>query len=101
MVIMTELKNKLVQIANFLDEWPDEKRHPRVIQNPDWDILTPILLAWGAVREQQMHTGESLGMMYDWLRFIIEIVYCMGYEKGMQNASLPQFVLADKEEQNV
>lgn len=74
-----------VILAWAAEVFPDEKRHPYVVDNEDWDKITPILVSL----EQLM--GEWIGDVQDqaelarWkhvMRVVMEILYVMGVQRG-------------------
>lgn len=69
--------NKITQLIN---NYPDSRRHPLFIENPDWDVLNGALWEWASV-VGNMDTKSALQV----LRLIIEVTYVMGYETGSKN----------------
>lgn len=64
--------------------YPDEKRHPHVIDNEDWDTMVPILVAlehliveWSVIKD-----GETLEEWKHTMRVVMEVLYVMGIERG-------------------
>lgn len=68
------------KVIQLMDEYPDSRRHPLLIENPDWDVLTGALEEWASIAGN-MDTKSALQV----LRLIIEVTYVMGYETGSKN----------------
>ncbi|MHA2202018.1 MAG: hypothetical protein ACXABN_19295 [Candidatus Thorarchaeota archaeon] len=64
--------------------FPDEKRHPYVVDNEDWDTLVPVLVnleqlidEWAVVEDKERFMEWKHTM-----KVVMEILYVMGVERG-------------------
>lgn len=71
-------------LAWAAEVFPDEKRHPHVVDNEDWDTMLPILVGmessidtWADVIDKDEFTHWKHTM-----RVVMEILYVMGIERG-------------------
>ena len=80
------LKDKLEAYKDVLSKWPDERRYPRIIDNPDWDSGGEIITLLAGTNIAVMLTGFDKKSAMAW-RVYAEIVYCIGYEAGMKATS--------------
>lgn len=69
----------MTQANILLDIWTDEKRHPLILDNKDFDeMLNPALTELGTLYDTHCLSLESLVKL---LKLFIEIAYCMGYTR--------------------
>lgn len=71
-------------LAWAAEVFPDEKRHPHVVDNEDWDTILPILILleqfiedWAVVKDQNQFMEWKHAM-----KVVMEILYVMGVERG-------------------
>lgn len=73
-----------VILAWAAEVYPDEKRHPHVVDNEDWDTIIPVLVNleqlitdWAVVKDPEQ--------LVEWkhaMKVVMEIIYVMGVERG-------------------
>ena len=74
---MTDRITALTSIMAFVDEYPDERRHPLTAESADWARLNAILKSFG-----WLYGGCSVVDIGPGIRILLEICYVMGYERG-------------------
>lgn len=73
------------KVLSLFEEFPDDVRHPLIVENDDWEErLTPALLELASLKGK----GLDSETFYKTLRIIIETSYVMGYQRGQNEKSL-------------
>lgn len=73
-----------VILAWAAEVFPDEKRHPHVVDNEDWDTMKPILVGMESLIGEwaEVMDPEELTHWKHTMRVVMEILYVMGIERG-------------------
>lgn len=81
----------------FFEKYPDEIRHPLVVESKDWEVITPVLVALGESQEYAIVVGNIalLNALGGITRCIMEAIYTMGYERGKIEEPVQSFIVAE------
>ena len=91
-----DIERNIDACRKFLANWPNERRHPLIAENTDWETISPALLSCGALIEYARNSPTALYHAYGTMRCIVEAAYCIGHERGKASRPALEFIVTEE-----